>query len=91
MAIEDVLPTLILVAILYAVYRWLSGPSEYHVLQRGVRIQCIACVRHRIEAPILSIIITCFLSPLLQLTTVCSPTPRPAGVSYLSSAPVDER
>lgn len=29
MALEDVLPTLILLGILYAVYRWISGPSEY--------------------------------------------------------------
>lgn len=39
MALEDVLPTIILVAVIYFVYRWLTGSSEL-VAESGL-------VRHR--------------------------------------------
>ncbi|KAL1410196.1 hypothetical protein Q8F55_004201 [Vanrija albida] len=43
MASEDVLPTLILVAIVYALYRWLTGPKDADPF-RGVRRDMVESV-----------------------------------------------
>ncbi|TXT11043.1 hypothetical protein VHUM_01794 [Vanrija humicola] len=44
MASEDVLPTLILVAIVYGLYRWLTGPKEPADVFRGVRREMVESV-----------------------------------------------